>query len=366
MNRPNNSFDNQSHARIQRAERRPSPGLVVLHSHGSAVELDDIRDISATGAFVRTNARWPLGRSISLTLQRQGPPEQNPCRRFVLQARTVRWGNDGVGLAFILPPGTEVNLWESGVTAIAGQPEPELVVREFRMARALAFLRRICPAGESTIKHLLRQEWGNFRVASAIQIALHAEEVLTAEGQAGKRFAHRDVVLRILDDGSWVENDSILKLWANLLATSCTANGNDLSTLELVDLLTRLTPPQTRILVAACAGSAKFLSNQGRVSAKPLHCTAPELLRMTGAHDLVRVDRDIEYLAELGLLARRVRSSFFFPTDATNLTPTALGLRLYARCSGHRGDEQSFYGVDLSASSIDMPVVATAADNRVA
>ena len=55
-----------------------------------------------------------------------------------------------------------------------------------------------------------------------------------------------------------------------------------------------------------------------------------------------------EYLTDLGLLTLTVRSSSFSPLEGTDIAPTSLGLQLYARCNGHRGTAQDFYGVPVS------------------
>jgi len=67
------------------------------------------------------------------------------------------------------------------------------------------------------------------------------------------------------------------------------------------------------------------------------------LIQIAGAHDLMKIDRNIFQLANLGLLEPRVKSKYFnFEQDA-NLTPTALGLELFARCQGHRGAPHEYY-----------------------
>ena len=71
-------------------------------------------------------------------------------------------------------------------------------------------------------------------------------------------------------------------------------------------------------------------------------------MHITGSRDLIRIHRDLEYLSELGLLKTNVKSQSFSPIETTNIAPTSLGLQLFARCNGHRGAAQEFYGVSRS------------------
>jgi len=66
------------------AERRPSPGLVAYEVSGSTTLMHEVDNISSTGIYLRTNGRWEPGARVSLTLQRSGPPEENPQQRIEL------------------------------------------------------------------------------------------------------------------------------------------------------------------------------------------------------------------------------------------------------------------------------------------
>jgi hypothetical protein len=57
----------------------------------------------------------------------------------------------------------------------------------------------------------------------------------------------------------------------------------------------------------------------------------------------MKIDRNIFQLSLLGLLEPRVKSKYFNFEQEANLTPTALGLELFARCQGHRGAPHDYY-----------------------
>jgi len=333
----------------QRPERRTVPGLAAYHWTGSAPKQNSIRDISSTGVYLLTEERWAPGALVSLTLQTIGPPERSPERRIAVQARAIRWGEDGVGLSFILPPGTDLHLWESQYKTADDLTDPTDVLREFRVAGTLAFLRRISPAVEDDVRRLFREGLSNYRVESALEIAAKAEKLLASAPDAAKMRVRPDLALRILEDGSWADSEWIQQMWAGLLATACTAEGDDDSNLVFAGLLSQLTPIHVRMLATACVKGVQGFSGIGRMSPRAFSCTAEEMMKVTGSRELLKLDRDLEHLSDLGLLEKRVKSSRFTPVEDANITPTALGQQLYARCSGRREGSTEFVEVTPAA-----------------
>ncbi len=81
-------------------QRESVPGLVAFFWTGGTPERHGIRDISATGLYVLTDERWYLGTVIRMTLTGGGEP--NAESSLSVNATVIRWGNDGVGVQFIL------------------------------------------------------------------------------------------------------------------------------------------------------------------------------------------------------------------------------------------------------------------------
>ena len=328
----------------ERAERRSALALAAYHWDGSTPKQNNVGNISETGAYLLTQQDWASGEVISLTLQRRGPLARTPEHRFSLQAKAVRQDKNGVGIAFVLPKGADLCLWQTPFKTAQEQTEPENILREFRIAAAVAFLRRICPSATKEVRQLLRERLSNYRLDSAVEIALHAEETLVFEPGTRKMRAHPHLVLRILEEGSWAESERIQQFWAGLLATSCSISAEDQANKVFIELLSQLTPVHIRIFAAACARATTFQSVSGAVKAHTQICSAQEVIQIVGSSDLIKIDRDLEHLSELGLLVKSNKSEFFSLLNDANLTPTRLGLDLYARCNAHRGTIQSYYG----------------------
>lgn len=98
----------------RKAPREAVSGLAAYYWTGSAPVPHRIRDISASGLYLVTEERWYPGTLVLMTLQRTDCGEETKERSIYVHSRAVRWGNDGVGLQFILPDAskrrTEQNL----------------------------------------------------------------------------------------------------------------------------------------------------------------------------------------------------------------------------------------------------------------
>ena len=346
MNSFNPRPDGSSASQGRRAERRNSPALSAYHWKGSIPRQDKVRDISSTGAFLLTQERWQPGEIISLSLQRSGPLEKE--NSFSVRAKTVRSDDEGVAVSFVLAPEADLRLWQSPLKSAAEQTEPEDILREFRVAQAISFLSRISPGAREPARKLLHEELSNYRLEGVIEIALKSEKMLGAAVEADHLHALPHVALRVIDGGSWSDDKWMLQFWAGLLAASCTIAGNDESNIAFMDLLSQLRALHMRILSAACTKSTKLITKPGSLSSRPLNWKAADLMKYSGSHDLIKLDRELNYMADIGVIAPREKSAFFQQMTDTTVAPTGLGLELYARCNGYRGAAQSFYGVPLT------------------
>ena len=330
----------------RRAERRNSPDLAAYHWKDSIPRENSVRDISSTGAYLVTKERWEPGEVISLTLQRSGPLERE--NSFPVHAKAVRWDESGVAVSFVLPTGADLRLWQSPLKSAADQNAPEDILREFRIAQAISFFSRISPDIKDSMSKVLHEELSNYRLENAIEIALKAEKMLGASVEADKLSAKPSVVRRVVESGSWADDKWMLQFWAGLLAASCTADGNDESTIAFVELLSQIKALHMRILSAASNKSTKLINGSGHMATRPLNWKAADLIKISGSHDLIKLDREMNYMADIGVIAPRVQSAFFQQMTDTTVAPTALGLELYARCNGYRGKAQGFYGVGVT------------------
>ena len=93
----------------RKARRQMWPRLVAHDWDGAELAVHGIRDASATGLYLLTEKRWPLGALVWMTLQRTDGAEEAAESSITVQMEVTRWGSDGVGLAFRQPETVQLN-----------------------------------------------------------------------------------------------------------------------------------------------------------------------------------------------------------------------------------------------------------------
>ena len=313
-------------------------GLQAYNADGDSSKRYQVRDICPPGLYIRTEEPWQQGDLLSLVLLKEDANERDHEHRISVQARVVRRDDEGVGVAFVFPEGTEFQPWQRAKTKRSDESEADFILRELRLARALGFLRRLCPWSADEVNHALLDRFSNKRVACAVEVALKAEDILQRHGHVAQPFIAADLLMRILEGGSWIEEDWIRRMWAGLLVSSCSADGQDRSNLPFIDLLARLTPIHLRILSFVCQRGVEALAAGQSEAVLDLYSTAEELMEAADSHSFPRIQQTIGQLSSVGLLADTARPSYVVMSDRSKskTTPTPLGLKMYARCNGHR------------------------------
>lgn len=350
MARRKNWLESFLEPEVDRAERKSVEQFAAYRWNGASLVQEAVKDISPSGVYILTKERWNPGTLVTLTLQREGPLEMDAERRIEVQAKVARCGQDGVGLAFVFAADDSASRqWESLRTNLIEDSKPEDMLSLVRISEAISFLSQICPGGAEEIGRLLRGRLSNHKVASAIEIALKAQSLLAAGPVAEGLHADISLVVRILEDGSCTEEGWLKHFWGGLFATSCTGGHNEASRV-FVELFSQLTTFPIRLLVVVCTRAAKVQDESGLVFAKPLACKIEELTATTGSRG-VQVERDLQRLCELRLMEKHgAGSPTLLASDEVFLTPTTLGLQLFAHCNGHRGLLGEFYALDSHAT----------------
>jgi hypothetical protein len=78
------------------------PDLAAYFWTGAAPQPHAIRNISSTGMYVVTEERWYPGTLVQMTLRKADREGTGPESSISLLTRVNRWGNDGVGLGFVV------------------------------------------------------------------------------------------------------------------------------------------------------------------------------------------------------------------------------------------------------------------------
>jgi hypothetical protein len=229
------------------------------------------------------------------------------------------------------------------VLGIAPYGEAVRAVAQGAVDGAGAFLGRICLPAAEEFGLYLRDRVATWRRNHAVVIAQRAETLLGDEG--GHLHAHPRLVMRIIEDGSWSDDDIVQAMWAGLLASSCCADGRDESNLLFINLLGQLTSSQVRILRFACETATKHLTPAGWLEADREICVLGKIIEVSGVEDIHRLDRELDHLRTVGLLTINAGFMSRGQERIADISPSALALHLYARSQGFRGSLEEFFGL---------------------
>jgi hypothetical protein len=328
------------------AERRLLQGFGAAYPLGLELKHGVVHDISATGIYVRTSDRLQPGTIVPLMVHRVGSQASGgPANLVNIESRVVRSDDEGAAFTFEMLPRVDRQLWTGLVDAATNDSAADDIIAPFKLAKTLAFFTQICaPYGAHVRQHICASLAGQ-RLWNAVEIALKAESLWASRPDRGDLLCDHSLALRILDDGSWTESETIRNDWAGLLASSCSLSSNDQSNSAFVELFSQLTVNHMRIVDEVCAHSEKYFTPDGQIASRPFIASSDEIMLFSDSRDLLRMGRALQHLSELGLLEERFKTSMFVPVDEITITPTSLGLQLYARCAGHPGPPESFYGV---------------------
>jgi hypothetical protein len=333
---------------VIRAARRSVPRLEAFHWTGESPGLDVVKNVSASGMYLLTKERWPQGQINPIRLTTEDMPVEAPGHDVEIQAVAVRWGEDGMGLRFLLPESMEIFLWKT-----RDEPQASDVIKEFRIAQVVAFLLHICPSGAEELKLLFRNELSSIRTLNTVEIGIRAEQIMARQPGTENFRIPKSLLMRIIECGSWAEDDLVRQFWAGLLVTSCSTDGFDESIRVYVELLSQFAITQARIFGAVCGRCTKNLSNPDRTTALPISMTAEQLMEIAGARDRVKIDRDLMHLSSAHLMSAEIRArSLFSYSEDAEITPTPMALEMYARCQGHRGSPHDFYSQSPSTTTV--------------
>lgn len=221
--------------------------------------------------------------------------------------------------------------------------EATKVVAQGVMDGAGAFLGRICLPAAEEFGLLLRDKVGAWRASNAARIALSAERMLNQSGTNGGEHAHPRIVGKVLEQGSWEDDETVQNMWAGLLASACSEDGKDQRNLVFVNLLEQMTSAQAKLLGSACKKAVKFKSSLGYIHAEQFTVSCEEAMAMLGTTDIHDADVQLDHMREIGVLGSE--GGFDPDLDRAVLTPSPLGLSLYARSNGFGGSPVDYYQV---------------------
>ncbi len=208
-----------------------------------------------------------------------------------------------------------------------------------------AFLGRICLPVSEEFGLLLRDWMRSYRLGNIASTLSRAEAIMATIPGAEEFFAHPRVVMRLLEEASWTDNSELHEMWAGLLASSCSTDGEDESNLPFIAKLRDMTPAQCRLLRYACEHAPKRTGPGGLIYVESdFQVPLEKLFEVSGHKDIHRLAADLDHLRSLEL----IEVGFLAGGHCTHadLHPSALGVYLYVRASGSRESPPVFFDLN--------------------
>ncbi len=145
-----------------------------------------------------------------------------------------------------------------------------------------------------------------------------------------------------MENGSWSEHNELHEIWAGLLASSCDEKGEDDSNLIFINIVAQMTELQVKVLNYACENSKFILRKTGILSSNKLEVNIDLLKEITNTDDLGRLDRELDHLRNIGIL-KELSGGLDTEHLIADISPSDMGIHLYARCQGFIGETKDFY-----------------------
>jgi hypothetical protein len=204
-----------------------------------------------------------------------------------------------------------------------------------------AFLSRICLPAAEEFGLLLRDRVRNWRSANVVAVAEEAERLHESKKVPKHYTAHPKLVSGILEHSSWEDGEELRRMWAGLLASSCSQDGKDDSNLLFMKIVSSLTSLQATVLRYSCENTTVRKNIIDLLWGTEVVLTEDALYDVCGTDDLERIDRELDGLRQMELITSGF--SVDAETVKADITPTALSLHLYVRTQGWIFSAIDFY-----------------------
>lgn len=196
-------------------------------------------------------------------------------------------------------------------------------------------IRSVCKPASEELGLLLKDRVSYWRTCQMIALGEKFRAKMEAKGSPSESLsAPARIVMKVFEEGSWVEDNNIQNMWAGLLASSCTEDGTDDSNLIFINMLSQMTAPEARLFEFVSRSAVESLLE--RLGSKVI-ARVDDLITVAKTPDRLVLQRAFEHLASLGLLQYGGLGE-----DVCTIYPHDAGLHLYVRCQGHLGSPADF------------------------
>jgi len=226
-----------------------------------------------------------------------------------------------------------------GVKPIAKSVE---IVTEGSVKGAGAFLSRVCLPAAEEFGLLLQDKVRSWRAKNFQSIGNKAEYKYNKLPKELQNHTHPKIVAKIIESGSWEDNDEVQDLWVGLLSSACALGEGNQTNIIYIDILSRLTSSQAVLFEWICENSDKYAGAHGLTCAHGKTYEIPDLLAASSHTAISDLDLEVDHLREVGIIEGGIQ----IIEGTCEIAPTSLGLNFYVRCQGFIGTPAQYFGIE--------------------
>lgn len=209
-----------------------------------------------------------------------------------------------------------------------------------------AFLSRICLPAAEELGLLLQDKVKVWRADNAAKTMRKAEDKYKKIHGDKDLKAHPLISWRIIENSSWAIHNELQEIWAGLLTSTCTEDGEDDSNMIFINLVAQLTEIQIKILSYAVDNVKFNIHDYDLITANELEIDIDKLIEITNIKDINRLDRELDHLSALDLIGQNLGGGgILLGTGKADITPRPLTIQLYVRCQGYIGTPKEYFGL---------------------
>lgn len=205
---------------------------------------------------------------------------------------------------------------------------------EAGVSAASAFLSRVCLPAAEELGALVQDRVKFWRLANAVAMLKKAEAKYRAEFPQGEASIHPRIMAEVLGEASWVDDETLQGMWADLTVSSCDTTSPSDTNYALTQLLRQMSSAEAKLLNTFCSkGRVTVWHESGLLHPRAWDYRVPELLKDHRVPRVSELDRHLSHMQALGLIG------YTWSEDANQIAvrTEVIALELYARCHGFRG-----------------------------
>lgn len=236
----------------------------------------------------------------------------------------------------------------SDILGLKGFGDSVRIVTQGIVDGAGAFLEKVCLPAAEELGLALRDRVSSWRSNNAYQMLSTANDLYIANGMPPGAVNPR-LIHQAVDQGSWIEDEVIQRMWAGLLCSAVSQDSSD-ENLMFLNLLSQLSGLQARILVESVKSSYKHTIRHELVIAQRLTLSIDQIKKVAGSKDIQRIDRELDHLRVIGLIGIAGGLNAGGGIDAASgmvdITPTPMAIHLYVRAQGSIQSPALFFNLE--------------------